>query len=86
MWDTWAGMRLCALESRELYIRGATLWVRSALKISCMVHEGQIGGKKLESDAKSGRPDCAEGLGHTRGSGKGGDDKASDVVKENRYD
>ena len=51
-----------------------------------MVHEGQIGGKKLESDAKSGRPDCAEGLGHTRGSGKGGDDKASDVVKENRYD
>lgn len=33
--------------------------------------------EKLESgrkpEAKSGKPGCAEGLGHTRGSGKGGD-------------
>lgn len=43
--------------------------------------------EKLESgrkpDAKSGKPGCAEGLGHTHGSRKGSDAKVSDDVKEN---
>lgn len=46
--------------------------------------------EKLESgrkpDAKSGKPGCAEDLGHTHGSGKGGNAKVSDNVKENQHD